>query len=244
MPDEPRRVALVTGAGRGLGLAIAEQLAAMGMKVIIGGRDEQQGLAARNRICDSNGEAYYVRLDVTDPTTIVAAVGHITDTHQRLDVLVNNAGIMVDGDTSILELPLTLLQNTLETNAFGPLLLSQVCMPLMKAQQYGRIVNISSTLGALSEITNPESSYAEMQTPAYRLSKSVLNSITVMLAKELRGSNILVNSVCPGWVRTDMGGPQAPLSTEEAAATPVWLATLPDDGPSGGFFREQQPIPW
>ena len=105
-------------------------------------------------------------------------------------------------------------------------------------------MNISSTLGALNDITNPESGYAGIQSPAYRMSKTLLNAVTALLAKKLRGSNILVNSVCPGWVRTDMGGPKAPLSPREAAATPVWLATLPDDGPTGGFFRDRQPIPW
>lgn len=136
------------------------------------------------------------------------------------------------------------LQNTIETNAYGPLLLSQACIPLMKANGYGRIVNISSTLGALSDIANPESPYTGVDSPAYRISKTLLNAMTVLLAKELRGSNILVNSVCPGWVRTDMGGPRAPRSVEEAVETPVWLATLPDGGPTGGFFRDRQPIPW
>jgi NAD(P)-dependent dehydrogenase (short-subunit alcohol dehydrogenase family) len=174
----------------------------------------------------------------------MAAVGRVEDTFKRVDILVNNAGIMIDSETDVIQLPMTLLQNTLETNAFGPLLLSQGCVPIMKRQNYGRIVNISSTLGALTEIVNPESPYTELQSPAYRLSKTMLNGITALLAKELRGHNILVNAVCPGWVRTDLGGPQAPVSPEQAAATPVWLATLPDGGPTGGFFREHQPIPW
>jgi NAD(P)-dependent dehydrogenase (short-subunit alcohol dehydrogenase family) len=132
----------------------------------------------------------------------------------------------------------------LETNAFGPLLLSQACLGLMKANNYGRIVNMSSTLGSLTDIASPDSLHAEVLSPAYRLSKAVLNGITVLLASELRGTNILVNSACPGWVRTDMGGDQAPISPEEGADTPLWLATLPEGGPSGGFFRERQPIPW
>jgi NAD(P)-dependent dehydrogenase (short-subunit alcohol dehydrogenase family) len=114
----------------------------------------------------------------------------------------------------------------------------------MKANNYGRIVNMSSTLGSLSDIASPDSPHADVQAPAYRLSKTILNGLTVLLASEVRGTNILVNSACPGWVSTDMGGPQAPLSPEQGADTPVWLATLPDDGPSGGFFRERQPIPW
>jgi NAD(P)-dependent dehydrogenase (short-subunit alcohol dehydrogenase family) len=161
-----------------------------------------------------------------------------------MDILVNNAGILIDPETRLLELGVVLFQNTLEANAFGPLLLSQACVPLMKTNNYGRIVNMSSTLGSLTDIANPDSSYAQVQSPAYRLSKTVLNGITVLLAKELRGTNILVNSACPGWVQTDMGEDQAPLTPQQGAATPVWLATLPDDGPNGGFFREQHPIPW
>jgi len=137
-----------------------------------------------------------------------------------------------------------LFQNTLETNTFGPLLLSQACVPLMKRNRYGRIVNMSSSLGSLTEIANPDSIHAQVRSPAYRMSKTLLNGITVLLAKELMGTNILVNSACPGWVRTQMGGERAPLSPEQGAETPVWLATLPDDGPTGGFFRDRQPIPW
>ena len=114
----------------------------------------------------------------------------------------------------------------------------------MKAGRYGRIVNMSSTLGSLGEMTGPDSPYGGVMASAYRLSKTVLNGITALLARELRGTNILVNAACPGWVRTDMGGDRAPLTPEQGADTPVWLATLPDGGPNGGFFRERQPIPW
>ena len=239
-----RRVALVTGANRGIGFEIAKQLSGKGLTVIIGARDEQKGLEAQKRLADKGLDVHFTLLDVADATSIMAAVGRVEDTFGRLDALVNNAGIMIDTETSVLELSLDLLQNTLETNAFGPLLLSQGCVQIMSKHQYGRIVNISSTLGALTDIVNPESDYTEMKSPAYRLSKTLLNGITALLAKELRERNILVNSVCPGWVRTDLGGPQAPVSPEQAAETPVWLATLPDDGPTGGFFREHHPMPW
>jgi NAD(P)-dependent dehydrogenase (short-subunit alcohol dehydrogenase family) len=149
----------------------------------------------------------------------------------------------LEGWPHILELSLTAFHSTLATNAWGPLLLSQASIPLMKTNGYGRIVNISNTLGALSDIISPDSSYAEVQAPAYRLSKTVLNGITVLLAKELRGTDILVNAVCPGWVHTRMGGEDAPVSPAKAAETPVWLATLPDDGPTGGFFRQRRPVP-
>lgn len=239
-----KRVALVTGANRGIGLEIARQLAWAGLTVIVGARDEQKGMDAKKTLAEKGRDVHFTLIDVADPTSIMAAMGRIDDTFKRLDILVNNAGIMIDSGTDILSLPLPLLQNTLATNAFGPLLLSQSCVVLMKKHQYGRIVNISSVLGSLTEMGHPESKYLEIQSCAYRLSKTVLNGITALLARELYNDNILVNAVCPGWVRTDLGGPQAPISPEQAAKTPVWLATLPDNGPTGGFFRGRQPIPW
>jgi NAD(P)-dependent dehydrogenase (short-subunit alcohol dehydrogenase family) len=238
------KVALVTGANRGIGFAIAKQLVNKGLTVILGARDEKKGAQARIRLRDDGGDVHDTRIDVTDAVSIRAAVGRIGDAFGRLDVLVNNAGIQIDGDTGVLSLDPEILRNTLDTNAFGPLLLSQACVPLMQRHGYGRIVNLSSTLGALSDIINPSSKHIDVGSPAYRMSKTLLNAVTALLAKELRGSNILVNAVCPGWVLTDMGGPRAPLSAAEAADTPVWLATLPDGGPTGGFFRDRQPIPW
>jgi len=239
-----KRVALVTGANRGIGFEIARQLASKKMTVLMGARQEKNGMKAQNQLADQGLDVHFLRIDVTDPPSIEAALGRIRDEFRRLDVLVNNAGIQIDSETQLMELSVGLFQNTLETNAFGPLLLSQACVPIMKKNHYGRIVNMSSTLGSLADIANPDSVSAQVQSPAYRLSKTLLNGITVILAKELHGTNILVNSACPGWVRTGLGGDQAPLSPVQGAATPVWLATLPDDGPTGGFFREQQPIPW
>ena len=244
MKPSKQRVALVTGANRGIGFAVAERLAQREYTVILGARDGDKGAQARSALGEHGRDVHDMLLDVTEATSIQAALGKIKDMFGRLDVLVNNAGIQIDGETTILELAPVTLQNTIETNAYGPLLLSQACIPLMKANGYGRIVNISSTLGALSDIANPESPYTGVDSPAYRISKTLLNAMTVLLAKELRGSNILVNSVCPGWVRTEMGGPRAPRSVDEAVETPVWLATLPDGGPTGGFFRDRQPIPW
>jgi NAD(P)-dependent dehydrogenase (short-subunit alcohol dehydrogenase family) len=244
MQDLKGRVALVTGGNRGIGFEIARKLAALDITVLIGIRNQEEGVNAQDRLRRDELDVHFLLLDVTDALSIQSAVGRIRDDFRRLDILVNNAGIMIDSKTGITELNLTIFQNTLETNAMGPLLLSQACLPLMKGNNYGRIVNMSSTLGSLTDIASPDSQHAEVQSPAYRLSKAVLNGITVLLASELRGTNILVNSACPGWVRTDMGGDQAPLSPEQGADTPVWLATLPDGGPSGGFFRERQPIPW
>ena len=244
MPNSEKRVALVTGANKGIGFEIARRLATKEITVLLGARHEQRGLKARDKLAALGLEVHFVLLDVADPMSIQAAVGRIKDDFKRLDILVNNAGILIDSQTGIRELSITILQNTLETNTFGPLLLSQACIPLMQANHYGRIVNISSTLGSLTEMAGPDSSYAEAPSPAYRLSKNVLNGITVMLAAEMRGTNILINSACPGWVRTDLGGRRAPLSPEQGADTPVWLATLPDGGPTGGFFRDRQRIPW
>jgi NAD(P)-dependent dehydrogenase (short-subunit alcohol dehydrogenase family) len=239
-----RRVALVTGANRGLGLEIARQLADHGITVVIGSRDPEKGAVAAQSLQSDRRSVDYRLLDVTQAITIQAAVADIIDRYGRLDILVNNAGIMVDSQTTILELDPTIFQNTLEANALGPLLLSQACIPHMRDNRYGRIVNISSTLGSLTDIATPDSTYSVVLSPAYRLSKTLLNGLTVLLAKELQGTNILVNSACPGWVRTRLGGKRAPLMPAQGADTPVWLATLPDDGPRGGFFRERRPIPW
>ena len=244
MPNSEKRVALVTGANKGIGFEIARQLAMKGITVLLGARDEQRGLKAQENLSSLGLEAHFVILDVTHPMSIQAAVGRIKDDFRRLDILVNNAGILIDSQTGVRELSITILQNTLETNTFGPLLLSQACIPLMIGNKYGRIVNMSSSMGSFTDIAGPNSNYTEIFAPAYRLSKTILNGITVMLAAEMRGTNILINSACPGWVRTDLGGSQAPLSPEQGADTPVWLATLPDGGPTGGFFRDRQPIPW
>jgi NAD(P)-dependent dehydrogenase (short-subunit alcohol dehydrogenase family) len=239
-----RRVALVTGGNRGLGFEIARQLADHGITVVIGARDPAKGAEAAQALKNGRRSVYSRALDVTQAAAIRATVGSIVDRYGSLDILINNAGIMIDARTTILELDRTMFENTLETNALGPLLLSQTCIPHMRDNDYGRIVNISSTLGSLTDIATPDSPYSVVLSPAYRLSKTLLNGLTVLLAKELEGTNILVNSACPGWVRTRLGGERAPLMPAQGAETPVWLATLPDDGPTGGFFREKRLIPW
>jgi NAD(P)-dependent dehydrogenase (short-subunit alcohol dehydrogenase family) len=244
MQNPKKRVALVTGAAKGIGFEIAKKLAEQDITALMGIRNQKRGVQAQEQLRGNALDVHFILLDVTDAMSIQAAVGRIKDEFRRLDILVNNAGIMIDSETAVAELDKTIFQNTLETNAFGPLLLTQACLPLMKSNNYGRIVNMSSILGSLTDIADPDSRHAEVQAPAYRLSKTLLNGITVLLAAAMHGHNILVNSVCPGWVRTDMGGDQAPLSAEQGADTPVWLATLPDGGPSGGFFRERHPIPW
>ena len=244
MTKHDQRVALVTGANRGIGYAIAKGLSEQGMTTILAVREPDKGAAACSRLQDQGLDAYFELLDVADEKSIRTAVAHIQDRFERLDVLVNNAGILIDEDANVLNVSQDIVVKTLQTNVLGPLMLCQRCIPLMKADGYGRIVNMASTLGSMTEMADPKSGLAGFGSPAYRLSKAALNAVTTLFAKEVRGTNILINSVCPGWVRTDMGGEQAPLTAEQGADTPLWLATLPDDGPSGGFFSERKQIPW
>jgi NAD(P)-dependent dehydrogenase (short-subunit alcohol dehydrogenase family) len=237
-----QRIALVTGANRGLGLEISRQLAAGGMTVVTAAREPKRAEEAAAGL--PGGRGMPLRLDVRDRQRIPVAVAEVLDALGRIDVLVNNAGILMDGTEPLAEVPDGVVRDTLATNVLGPLHMIQAVLPAMRRQNYGRIVNMASTLGSFADITDPESPYGVVDSPAYRLSKGALNLVTVLCARELAGTDVLVNSACPGWVRTDMGSDRAPVSVEDGADTPVWLATLPPGGPSGGFFRERQPLPW
>lgn len=231
------RVALVTGGNRGIGFEICRELAQRGLAVVLTARDAGEGKAAVKALRDAGLEVGFYRLDVTSCRSVRACVAAVAEQRGRIDVLVNNAGVLLDPRGSrFLDSKLDTYRETLETNFFGPLQLAQAVVPLMKARRYGRIVNISSGLGQLAEL-GPGS-------PAYRVSKTALNALTRILAAEFRESNVLANSMCPGWVRTRMGGDGAPRTAAQAAQTAAWLATLSDDGPSGGFFRDREPIPW
>jgi len=239
MSDEKaRRVTVVTGANRGIGLGIARQLARRGdIQVVLTSRDEAKGRAAANQLRGEGLEVDFHALDVTSERSVKTFAGWLEIACKRCDILVNNAGVMLDPRGSrVLNSKAATYRETLETNLIGPLLLAQALVPLMKRNGYGRIVNVSSGQGQLSDMG--------VGTPAYRVSKTALNALTRVLAAELKGSGILVNSMCPGWVRTDMGGAGAPRAVEQGADTAVWLATLPDDGPSGGLYRDRKPIPW
>ena len=233
--DSKQRIAVVTGGNRGIGLEICRQLAQLGYQVVLTSRDEVQGLGAQQRLVAEGAEVGYHPLDVTDAESVHRLAEVLQQAYGRVDVLVNNAGVMLD-DRDVLEADLDIVRATMETNVYGPWQLTQALVPLMQQHGYGRIVNLSSGMGQLSGMGSHR--------PAYRLSKTALNALTRILAAQLQGSNILVNSMSPGWVRTDMGGPSAPRSVEEGADTAVWLATLPDDGPTGGFFQDRKPIPW
>ena len=243
-----KKVALVTGANRGLGLETCRQLAHQGYHVILTSRDEIKGRAAAEQLRAQKLDAGFLRLDVTQNESVAQAEAAVKRDFGRLDVLVNNAGVYLDGQgdgdeshSSALRVPLDVVKRTFETNLYGAYRMCQRFAPLMiqTAEQPGshcRIVNVSSGMGQLSEMNG--------NYPAYRMSKTALNALTRIFAEELGEHRILVNSVCPGWVKTDMGGAGAELSVEQGADTIVWAATLPDDGPTGGFFRERKRIDW
>lgn len=221
-----RRIALVSGASRGIGAEIARELAAdHGFLVYAGARDPEDV-----RRTDSIEP---IRLDVTDQATVDAARGRIAADAGHLDSLVNNAGVYGE-PTGAADYPLAGAQEVLAVNTFGPWRLIEAFLPLLRESSQPRVVNVSSGAGQLSDMNGGRA--------AYRVSKAALNALTRTLASDERW--VKANTMCPGWVRTDMGGSAAPRSVEDGADTAVWLATLPEDGPSGGFFRDRKPIPW
>jgi NAD(P)-dependent dehydrogenase (short-subunit alcohol dehydrogenase family) len=238
------RVALVTGANKGLGLEIARQLAAKGITVVLGARDEAKGSSAAESLRQQGLDAHHVRLDVTDPGTIAPLAGRLKEKFGRLDILVNNAAIAHPLDIPPSATPLKTIREVFDTNFFGVIAVTQALLPLLRQGPSGRIVNVSSGLGSLTRLSDPSWEFSGTNPLGYNASKTALNAFTVSLATELRDSPIKVNSADPDWVRTDMGGPNATHSVEEGADTPVWLATLPDDGPTGGFFHKRKPQPW
>ena len=233
------RIALVTGGNRGIGFETCRQLGRKGLRVVLTSRKPETGERAADALRQEGLEVRYLQLDVTDADSIEACATSVDKDFGRLDVLVNNAGIMLDSSkrgASVFQADPGLIRETFETNTLGPLMVAKAMVPLMRRNGYGRIVNVSSGMGQLCEM---DGGY-----PGYRISKTALNAVNVILARELEGTNIKSNSLCPGWVRTDMGGDKAPRSPEQGADTVVWLATLPDDGPSGGFFRDRKQIGW
>ncbi len=232
-----KHIALITGANRGLGLETARQLGRQGYQVIVTARDQNKAAATAAALAKENIEAFAVVIDVASPATIHAAAKLVGDKFPHIDVLVNNAGVAGSGfQTPITDVTTTDILDTFHTNTLGPLLVTQAFLPLLKKSKTARIVNVSSGMGQLSEM--------ESGAPAYRISKTALNAITRITAVELQDTNIKVNSVCPGWVRTDMGGPNAQRELDEGAGGIVWAATLEEDGPTGGFFRDGKRLDW
>jgi NAD(P)-dependent dehydrogenase (short-subunit alcohol dehydrogenase family) len=232
-----QHVALVTGANRGLGLETSRQLLARGMTVVMAGRDHAALERARNSLeHDGRGRAIAIALDVTDSDSIAAAHRFLKTRIGPVDVIVNNAAVLLFENDDVLSIPLDGYRETFGTNVFGVVSVCREFVPEMARRRYGRVVNVSSGAGQLATM----STYA----PAYSMSKAALNAFTRILASTYRDAGVLVNAVDPGWVRTDMGGPSAPRSLQEGADTIVWLATLPDDGPTGGFFHDRRAMEW
>ncbi|KOP24165.1 short-chain dehydrogenase [Hapalosiphon sp. MRB220] len=228
-------IAIATGANRGIGLEVARQLAHQNITVILGARDLEKGKAAAETLAKEGLEVLPRWLDVTNQESIDRLVTQVKEEFGRLDILINNAGILYDTWQQASNANFDTVQEALETNTFGPWRMCQAFIPLLRQSKHGRIVNVSSGAGSLTSMSGG--------TPAYSVSKVALNALTRMLAEELKGTGILVNSVCPGWVATEMGGAGG-RPVEDGAAGVVWAATLPDDGPTGGFFRDGKPLAW
>ena len=234
--SEGTGTALVTGANRGIGREVARQLAARGYSVLLSARDGEQAAAVATDVAHSTGATVVpITLDVSDPASIARAAEQVSADPGRLDVLVNNAGVGLDFGVAGVDPDFEKIQKTLETNFFGAYRLSVALLPLLRMSKHPRIVNVSSGMGGVAEMGG--------WSPGYRVSKASLNAVTRILSTELADDGFKVNSACPGFVNTDMGGPMgAQKPVEDGAAGIVWLATLPDDGPSGGFFRDGDPV--
>ena len=230
---ENGRIALVSGGNRGIGLEVCRQLSERGITVVIGSREEKKGRAAAEGL---EGNVVPHQLDVSDAGSVDRVAAFLEDEFGRLDILVNNAAISNDEGQRGVDADLDRVKESLEANLFGAWRLCAMAIPLMRRNSYGRIVNVSTGLAALEDMGGGS--------PGYRVSKTALNALTRILASELRGSGILVNAVNPGWVQTDMGGSGATRSVEEGAEALVWAATLPNNGPTGGFFQDRRPVPW
>ncbi len=240
-----KKMALITGANKGIGKEIARQLGAQGMTVLIGARDKERGKAAAAELTAGGADARAVLLDVTDQASIDAAAKQVESEYGRLDVLVNNAGIALDGGpSSALTLEIETLRRTYETNVFGVFSMTRAFLPLLKKSGAGRIVNVSSGLGSLSQNSDPSWDYAAVKPLAYNSSKAALNMVTVIFAAELKDTGIKVNAADPGYTATDLNHNQGHQTVEQGAAAAVRLATLPDNGPTGGFFDEAGVVPW
>jgi NAD(P)-dependent dehydrogenase (short-subunit alcohol dehydrogenase family) len=242
----PAKVALVTGANRGLGLAITRQLGNLGIAVLVGVRDAAHGEAVVQQLQADGIDATLLCLDVTKQESIDHAASAIARTWGKLDILINNAGISLhEWQTAPSELTTAALKQTYETNVFGLFAVTRAMLPLLRRSAAGRIVNMSSPMGSLSLRSDPTSPYAGMPPSlAYNSSKTAVNAITVFLAAELRATAIKVNAVSPGYVATDLNGHTGFLTPEQGAALPVTFALLPPDGPSGGFFEGDAAVPW
>lgn len=237
------KIALITGANKGIGFQIAQQLGDRGYTVLIGSRDLARGEAAVKELVAGGIEAAAIQLDVTDETSVRAAAARIGERHGRLDVLVNNAAIIADGDTAVSEIDADVLRRGYETNVIGLISVTQAMLPLLRKTR-ARIVNLSTGLSSLTAVGNPADRASTVKMAGYNSSKIAVNMVTVMLANELRGTGILVNAADPGKCATEMGGLDTPRTPAEGAAVAVRLATLGEDGPTGELHSEAGRLPW
>jgi NAD(P)-dependent dehydrogenase (short-subunit alcohol dehydrogenase family) len=244
MRDQAKRIALITGANKGIGLEVARCLGQAGLIVLIGARNPELGQAATAQLKAAGLDARYVELDVVRESTIAAAASMIAAEFERLDVLINNAGINVPGDGPPGTADFDVVRRVMETNFFGALTVTQAMLPLLRKSPAGRIVNVSSGLGSLNWNADPNWEFAPVKLIGYCASKAALNMLTVQLAWELRGTPIKVNASDPGYTATDLNGRRGFQTVAQGAAETVRLALLPADGPTGGFFATSGPDPW
>jgi len=240
-----KKIALITGANKGIGLETARQLGAKNITVIIGARDAKKGEAAANKLRTQGTDAHSISIDVTDQKSIDAAAARITKDFGRLDILVNNAGVMLeDPEKETAATGVDVFRKTFETNVFGLIATTEAFLPLLRKSSAGRIVNLSSILGSIAYQATPGSPTYGFSRPAYNVSKAAVNAYTVQLAYQLKETNIKVNAAHPGWVKTEMGGEGATMEIEDGAKTSVALATIGKDGPNGSYLHMGEPIPW
>lgn len=242
---DTKRIILITGANKGLGRETARQLAQQGHTVLLAARDAGKAADAAAALAAEGLDVRPIQLDVTSAESIARAVAHVRERHGKLDTLVNNAGINIEGwGTPTSQTTLEQWRQVFDTNLFGVIAVTTAFLPLLRSSDAGRIVNLGSILGSLTLHSDPASPIYDMKSAAYDTSKTALNAYTVHLAHELRGTSIKVNSAHPGWVKTDLGTDAAPMEVGDGAKTSVWLATLPADGPSGGYFHMKDRLPW
>lgn len=229
------RIVMVTGGNRGIGRELIRQAATAGDVALLATRSVTQAREVATALADQPGRVEIVPLDVTDPATISRAAQHVERTHGHVDALINNAAVHYDTDQRGVDADLTIVDQALQTNLLGTWRVIQAFLPLLRRSDHARIVNVSSEAGSLAAMGGG--------TPAYSVSKAALNALTRVLADELRDDGVLVNAVCPGWTASDMGG-RGGRPVADGATAVMWAADLPDDGPTGGFFRDGEPLPW
>ncbi|WP_409302356.1 SDR family NAD(P)-dependent oxidoreductase [Peribacillus sp. SCS-155] len=233
---QDKQVALITGGNRGIGYELVKQLASKGFKVILSGRDSEKCYEVVQKLKESNMDVSFVVMNVDNQESISQAALTVNEQYGRLDILINNAGVYLDKNEKLTAMDPSILEKTMTTNFFGTYNVIRSFIHFMEKQGYGRIINVSSEYGAMSEMSYPGGG-------AYKLSKFVLNGLTRLIAAEIT-DDIKINAVDPGWVSTDMGGPSAPITAEQAARSILWLATIGPEGPNGGFFRDGKQIRW